>query len=222
MQKSNFFKKKSFITILAVLFVMSTTLLSFSCTSTKSQKNNPNFLGDFDPVELQSVMALTKQIGPLKPKEIKSVFYPRKNIIELYFTVTASKIRLTFTPELRQMFLDSAIQFLNSIEEESLENRSPKIKNAYSTSTVTIAWGVIGYGHSAKNAKIYLNYEFIEGKPYFLLQTTSAIDDTEHQFYSPDIKVYFSPTQLTEFCEIISQENLLGIMEELNTKAFTY
>ena len=57
-------------------------------------ETEPAFLGDFDPVRLENVMALRSVLGKIKPTEIRLYLVPRTNVVEAHFRDGANAVVL--------------------------------------------------------------------------------------------------------------------------------
>ncbi len=195
----------------------------FSCSSVPEKKTGGNFLGDFDPVRLGSVMSVNDTVfSGLKAREIELFFVPRRNTVEMYFRDSVNKAALVLSYENRRAILDSAVLYFSAYESGTFEDRKPSAKNAFMTDKTSVSWGVAGLARNGI-ADIYTNWEFLEtSKPYFLLSVGSASDTGDPSVYSPALKFYFSPSQLREFTQYLDQQNLLDIVSGLEDRAFSF
>ena len=65
---------------LCVFLCLGCVLLLFSCSSTKKDvEQDPDFLGDYEPIQLENAMGWVTLFGKEKPKEIELYFVPRTN-----------------------------------------------------------------------------------------------------------------------------------------------
>lgn len=209
--------------IFSALFLVSLAFVFFSCTSTKEPEVDPNFLGDYEPIQLENAMGWVTLFGKEKPKEIELHFIPRTNRVEMYFRDLQNRVCIILTPEHRQMMTEAALQFLSEQETGNMPDRKANSKNFYFQSVATVGWGVTGIARVAEKAKLQFNYEYFRDKrPYFLLKTLPAPDRDEPDVYSPTIEVYFSPAQLEALYEILNQDALQALVDELNEKAYAY
>lgn len=69
--------------IFSALFLVSLAFVFFSCTSTKETEVDPNFLGDYEPIQLENAMGWVTLFDKEKPKEIELYFVPRTNRVEM-------------------------------------------------------------------------------------------------------------------------------------------
>lgn len=198
--------------------------LLVSCTSTpKTQTADPNFIGDFDPIQLETVITRTIMFGKEKPVELELYFIPRTNIVEMYYRDFANKICLMMTPEQRRLLRLAAADFSLKAEAGVLENRKPTSKNAYSETNASVAWGVTGVARVSEKAKLQLNYEYLsDGRPYFTVKLVPGPDKNDSTVYSPSSTLYMSPTQVQTLCEVIDQDVLQAMVDDLNARANEY
>lgn len=209
--------------IFSALFLVSLTFVFCSCTSTKETEVDPNFLGDYEPIQLENAMGWVTLFDKEKPKEIELYFVPRTNRVEMYFRDLQNRVCVILTPEHRQMMTDAALQFLSEQEAGNLPDRKANSKNFYSQSVATVGWGVTGISRITKKSKLQFNYEYFRDKrPYFLLKALPAPDQDEPDVFSPTIEIFFSPAQLEALYEILRQDALQALVDELNAKAYAY
>lgn len=199
-------------------------LTLFSCSSTKKEvEPDPDFLGDYEPIQLENAMGWVTLFGKEKPKEIELHFVPRTNRVEMYFRDLQNRVCIILTPEHRQMMTDAALQFMAEQEAGNMPDRKANAKNSYSQAVCTVGWGVTGIARTTNKSKLQFNYEYFNDKrPYFLIKALPAPDREEPDVYSPTIEVYFSPAQLEALYEILNQEALQALVNELDEKAYAY
>ncbi len=209
------------LTFLPVLFA--------SCASTKSEKPiDPNYIADLNPIELEDIMCIRTSFGNLKPTELEAYFIPRTNIVEIYFKDGLNKFCILFESHEREalfagidMYGEDIIKFKEG-DTSVLEEREPTRKNYYTTSTMSVSWGVMGLSRNAIT-DLYTNYEYIEkDKPYFLLKVDSGEDLKETGAYSPAIELYFSQPHLEHLYEIMSQDALQALVDAKIEEAFAF
>lgn len=206
----------------SALLVMVT--LFFSCSSVPTEEQiDPNYLGDFDPIQLETVITRTVMFGKEKPVELELYLIPRTNIVEMYYRDFANKICLMMTPEQRRLLRLAAADFSLKAEAGVLENRKPTSKNAYSETKASVAWGVTGVARVSEKAKLQLNYEYLsDGRPYFTIKLVPGPDKNDSTVYSPSSTLYMSPTQVQTLCEVTDQDVLQAMVDELNARANEY
>lgn len=210
---------RKFFGVLGVLMVV----LLCSCASTKERVDDPDFLGDYEPMQLEDVMGWVTLFGNEKPKEIELFFVPRTNRVEMYFRDLQNRICIVLSPEHRQMMIDAAIQFMEESESGNMPNRKANSKNYYAQSVCSVGWGVTGIARVTEKSKLQFNYEYFkDGRPYFLMKALPAPDREEPDVYSPTVEVYFSPAQLEALYEVLNQETLQAAVDELDVKAYAY
>ena len=210
---------RKFFGALGVLMVV----LLCSCASTKERVDDPDFLGDYEPMQLEDVMGWVTLFGNEKPKEIELFFVPRTNRVEMYFRDLQNRICIVLSPEHRQMMIDAAIQFMEESESGNMPNRKANSKNYYAQSVCSVGWGVTGIARVTEKSKLQFNYEYFkDGRPYFLMKALPAPDREEPDVYSPTVEVYFSPAQLEALYEVLNQETLQAAVDELDVMAYAY
>lgn len=209
-----------------VLTLLLCTVLVFSCAGNKpkEKKYDPNFIGDYDPLRLENFIALTySAAGGLKPLEANLYFVPRSNNVEMYFRSSINEIAWVLSPENRDTIRTGAEAYVTAYREENLSEIKPNEKNAFISGTTSLAWGVLAPVHTAEEVPFWINYSYLEaGKPYFMLHFTPARAKDDDSIFSPSVQVYFSPSQLSSFLDLLDQVYLESLVNELNTKAFTF
>lgn len=213
--------------LLAVCAIaVSLSIVSCASLSKKTVKQKTEtFAGDFDPIELGTIMSVSNSVfSGVKPREITIWYIPRNNNIEWYFSDSIDKVALVIPYKTRKN-LDEAVQkYMTSYNEglASLPERSPTKKNYYTTGSISVSWGVLGAGRNG-TATYTTNYEYLEpNKPYFVLTINSAKDESDTGVYSNQMKLYFSPAQLEAFYEKMSDESLELIISEKEKQAAAF
>lgn len=224
MFKNSFISKAFCIICIAVALVGLTSCASMKAKASATKEKGPDFAGDFDPVELGTIMSMSNGLTGLKPREITVYFVPRSNNLEFYFKDTINKAALVIPYATREI-IDQGVQaYMTAYNDEStpLPERAPDKKNYYTTGKVSVSWGLVGLPHNG-DAKFRTNYEYLEkGRPYFVLTVDSVAATDDSEVYSTQINLYFSPTQLETMYEMISQDALDAIIEEKETAAYTF
>ncbi|HQL06046.1 MAG TPA: hypothetical protein PLU33_13010 [Treponemataceae bacterium] len=196
-------------------------LFLVSCVSPAPKVKGDNFLGDFNPIQLDNLMALHNAINGIKPVEIRTYLVPRTNTVELYFRIFANEIALVLDKKTRDMIRSSIQDYLNLYEKNSLTVQKPSKKNAFVKGSMSIGWGVLSPVRYT-TAPFWTNYEYLEEKPYFLLYLNPTPDSNDASAYSPVVKLYLSPAQVREFLDVTDQSRLESIVDEYNTRAYTF
>ena len=215
---------------LTAFFVTALCLFFASCAGMKSgqAQDDPNFLGDFDPVRLENVMALRSVFGKIKPTEIRLYFVPRTNVVEAHFRDAANAVVLMFNAEQRRILAEGIGLYTKTYADyaggnrAAMPERKPGRKNAFNRGGLSVAWGVVSTGRTAKT-EFRTNYEYLEkGKPYFMLTAESADSSEDSTVQSPLVHLYFSPAQLETLLEITDQAALQKEVDILKEKAFAF
>lgn len=221
-----------------------TTLLCFSCASNKVEddysydyadgsyengvmpdapKVTEDFLGDFDVIELESLMFLQKSNGNVKPKEINKVYLvPRSNNVEFHFRDAVNSCCFILSYAERQKILNACQTFLDQFEQKTLPHHKINSKTAYVASKCSLWFGLMSPASGSEQNDYFVNCEFINKQPFLLLQFLPTRCEKSSNAFTPKISLYMSPTQIKAFMETLKQENLNAKVEELNKKAYTY
>jgi hypothetical protein len=209
--------------VIFLLFTIFLVSFFFSCkTAPKEKPIDPNFLGDYAPIQLENLMGVSYNAKKIKPLEIRAYFIPRMNVVELYFKLGINNIVLSLNQETREVLLSSIYAYLEDYQEERFaKNYLPTKDNVYHASTLSISWGVAGPGHTAEKAPFRTNYQNLDAKPYFYIYIQPTREKKE-DVYSPKSEFYFSPSQLEALVEVLEQENLQAYIDELDTKAYGF
>ncbi|HOS29713.1 MAG TPA: hypothetical protein PLR39_02825 [Treponemataceae bacterium] len=192
-----------------------------SCVTPAPNPKDDNFLGDFNPIQIDNLMALNNAVSGIKPVEIRTYLVPRTNTVELYFRIFANEIALVIDKKARDQIRTSAQEYLALYEANSLKIQEPSKKNAWLKGTMSIGWGVLSPVRFT-TAPFWTNYEYLEEKPYFLLYLNPTPDLNDAAAYSPVVELYLSPAQVREFLDVTDQERLESIVEEYNKRAYTF
>ena len=215
-------KKNIFISFLVLLLV----IFSFSCSSFRivEKEPDPYYLGDFNPFYIGDVMCLSKStFGSSKPVELNFYFAPRTSNIEVRFTSGMNKVLLAWTPEECKAIFSSIEEYSELINSGvKLENRKPTKKNAFYNGKVDIYWGVGGYTRDTL-ATYFTNYEYLEeNKPYFKVKVNATPYEKEENVSSPNLDLFFSPSQLENLINVVNYDTIYAKVEELKTEAYSW
>lgn len=218
--------KKSFRHVLFCLLIGMMIFVSFSCATIKTSEKevDPNFLGDFDAFYLGEVMCLSDTtFGNSKPLTIHLYFAPRTSNIEARFSSGMNKVCLIWTPAEREKLVLSIEEYAKLIASgEKLEKRKATKKNAFQNGNVYIYWGVGGYTRDTL-ATYFTNYEYLEeNKPYFKIKVNATPYPEEEHVSSPNINLFFSPTQLENLIEVTDYDVIIEKIEALKTEAYSW
>ena len=191
--------------------------------STASVTRYPTSLGDFDPIQMDEIFAMTLSFGKLKVKQItKFYLVPRSNTVEIYYRAGANSLCMIFNQQAREGIIKAAQTFLEKQETQTLVDEKPATANSFYSGLCDVWWGVASPSNGSKNAKFHTNCKFIDGLPYFVIRFASAPSTTAQSAYSPYEELYFSPAQSREFCAQLDQENLQALADEVAVKAYAY
>ena len=200
--------------------------MTFSCTTVqKAEKEvDPYFLGDFNSFYIGDVMCLNKStFGNSKPVELNLYFSPRTSAIEARFILGMNKICIEWSPEECKALFSSIEKYsvlMNS--EVKLEDRKPTKKNAFNNGKVYIYWGMSGYTRDTL-ATYFTNYEYLEeNKPYFKIKVNATPYTKEENVSSPNVDLFFSPSQLETLLSVVDYEAIYAKVEELKAEAYSW
>lgn len=182
-----------------------------------------DFLGDFDPIEMENLIFLKKINSTLSPKEINSIYLiPRTNTVELTFRDSVNTITVILNKIEREKIISACNTFLQQYDEKTLPHHKINSKTAYITSQCSLWFGVLSRSTGTSKNDYYINCEFIDKRPYLLLHFIPSRCENKTDVFTPKASLYLSPTQVKDFIEQISQENLNILINELENKAYTY
>lgn len=185
-------------------------------------KTSDSFLGDFEPIKMANLMFLIKSKNDLKPKQISKVYLvPRKNTVELTFRDIANEITISFNKAEREKIINVCNTFLEQYESKTVPHQKVNSKTAYLKSICTVWYGVFNAEIQCSRNEYFVNCEFINKKPYLLIRLIPSRCDEKDEF-TPATSLYMSPSQIRDFIEEMSQDNLNALVKNLNEKAYTY
>lgn len=198
--------------VLAVFFVS-------SCKT--APKKDENFLGDFDAVSLDPIMAAvvprTKKV--LSPRELSFVFAPRTNIVSFHHKYLGDNIWISLDYENRQQLIAAINTYLDAWQHKTLTAQNNKKKAYFGKTAAFMDWGLFGIVHKAKPV-LRFEYQLIGEKqlPYFIIgnATTKELSkDAEQAANCPAVRIALSPAKCQEFLKILDQKTLLGIVADM-------
>lgn len=185
-------------------------------------KMTDDFLGDFNTIKLEDLMFLVKSKNTVKPKELKSIMLvPRNNTVEFSYRDLANSICFSLNKAERTKIIGACETFLQQYEEKTIPHHKVNAKTAYVNSYCHLWFGVTGPSNECSRQEYYVNCEFIDKRPYLLIQFVPSRCDTIDGF-TPSSTLYMSPSQIRDFIEVMNQENLNALVQNLNEKAYTY
>ncbi len=211
---------------MVALFVL---MLFTSCESTPTEPvEDPNFIGDFDPIQLENILCLRDSFGKLTPTEVRLYFIPRTNVVEMYLRDGMTAYVLLFEGDERKQLLEGIELYANAYasyvegDKSALEEREPNRDNYFNEGDMSVAWGVASTARN-NSTTFQTNYKYLEvNRPYFELMVEKTKDKDNASVFSPVLRLYFSPTHLETLLERIDQENLELLVKELEEEAFAF
>lgn len=214
--------------IKTIVLLVATVLFASCASAPKVVEDDPNFLGDFNPIQLDDVLCIRETLGSLKPTEIRLFFVPRSNVVEAYLRDGMTAYVLLFEGEERQGLIDGITSYGEAYaayvdgDTSTLPEREPNRKNYGNTGTMSVSWGVASTARN-NTTTFQTNYKYLEpNKPYFELLVETTKDKGNTTSVSPVLRLYFSPTQLDVLLEQIDQVNLQQLVDDLQTAAFAF
>ncbi len=211
-----------------MILVVSIFILTACETTPKVVEEDPNFIGNFDPIQLENLICVRESLGGIVPTEIRLYFIPRTNNVEMYLRDGMTTYVLILGEEERQQLFDGVYMYADSYaaysdgDDASLVNRDATRKNSFNTGTMSVSWGVVSTSRN-NTTVFYTNYKFLEeDRPYFELLVDKTKDKENASVYSPVLRLYFSPTHLEKMLDLLGQENLEQMIAELEAEAFAF
>ena len=203
-----------------VLSILSTFMFLIVLGSCKTvPKNDPNFLGDFSPVDLGTLIggSVKRTKEEIKPTEFKFTFYPRTNIVSIQHKFMIDKVEIFLDQADREILIKAMETYIASYNDRNLSAANAKRKAFFGKTKVYMTWGLFGGGAHEAEPTLRAEYQLLsENKPYFILgnATTKAIGEKDDA-NCPALRLAFSPAQCEDFIEFLKQENLLKIVEDM-------
>ena len=193
-------------------------------TEGDKQEVGENFLANIDPVYLPSLFFLKKSGKNMVPREVHKVaIVPRTNAVEWHFRDGGNEIAIILRKAERDKIFDACNQFLEKYESKTLEHTKVSRKNAYFVSKCSVWFGLISPATGCEANTYYVAHEFVNKRPYLLIRFLPTHNtDEEHDAYTPKISLYMSPSQIRDFLEQMSQEELEAAIQANKQKAYTY
>ena len=182
-------------------------------------KNDPNFLGDFSPVELGTLIGgSVKRIKEeIKPTEFKFTFFPRTNIVSIQHKFMIDKVEIFLDQTDREILIKAMETYISSYNDKNLSAANAKKQAFFGKTKIFMSWGLfVGGAHEAEPT-LRAEYQLLsENKPYFILgnATTKAIGEKDNAS-CPALRLAFSPAQCENFIELLKQDNLVKIVEDM-------
>ena len=183
-----------------------------------------NFLANIDPVYLPSLFFLKKSGKKMVPKEVSKVaIVPRTNAVEWHFYDGTNNIAIILRKAERDKIFEACNQFLEKYESKTLEHTKVGKKNAYFVSKCSVWYGLLSAANGCEANNYYVTHEFVNKRPYLLLRfLPTRSTDEDNYSYTPKISLYMSPSQIRDFLEQMSQEELEAAIQANKQKAYTY
>ena len=211
--------KKSILLISAILLLI-TTITSCASKEKPPRERDETFVADIGPYSIGEFHIYTAY-GISKPKisDFTATFYPRSNYIYFQTKIGIDKVEFCLSYPERKSLSEAKDKYLELYKDKKIKNEKPTKKNALSKGNIYINWGTLGPSHSAY-APYYTNIEYIlENKPYFriLCEQAKELDDSGNS--SPRVKIYISPKQWEEICEMCDQAKLEARADEIIAQA---
>lgn len=193
------------------------------CASTPDKdSSDPNFIGDYDAIELELVMLNKVDQGTAKftPKEVGFSFFPQTNIMHLYVKYDMNTVSLYLDEAARGEFKKALESYVEEFKKGELTKAKSQKKAYFGSAKVYMEWGLLAPNYLAQ-PKLRFEYLFNkENKPYFIAAnaTSPEIDskgkDKKNGNGSPALKLAVSPVQATRLIKLLEQDYLVGLVRE--------
>lgn len=203
-----------------VLIVLSAIMfLAFLGSCKTAPKNDPNFLGDFSPVDLGTLIAgsVTRIKEEIKPTEFKFTFFPRSNIVSIQHKFMLDKVEIFLDQGDREILIKAMETYIASYNDKTLSASGSKKRAFFGKTNIFMAWGLFGGAAHEAEPTLRAEYQLLsENKPYFILAnaTTKAIGEKDDA-NCPALRLAFSPAQCEDFIALLKQDNLVKIVERM-------
>ncbi len=202
---------------LSILSGIMFLLILGSCKTV--HKNDSNFLGDFSPIELGTLIggSVKRTKDEIKPTEFKFTFYPRTNIVSIQHKFMVDNVELFLDQEDRAVLLNAMQSYIDAYNNKTLSYSNENKKAFFGKTNVLMSWGLFGSGAHEAEPSLRAEYQLLlENRPYFILAnaTTTAIGAKDNS-NCPALRLAFSPAQCEDFIEFLKQENLVKIVEDM-------
>ncbi|UTC65584.1 hypothetical protein E4O00_05675 [Treponema sp. OMZ 788] len=204
--------------VLSILSIIMFLVFLGSCKTIP--KNDPNFLGDFSPVELGTLIggSVKRTKEEIKPTDFKFIFFPRTNIVSInHQFMMIDKVEIFLDQEDREILIKAMETYLSSFNDQNLSVANAKKQAFFGKTKIFMTWGLFGGGAHEAEPTLRAEYQLLsENRPYFILAnaTTKAIGENDDA-NSPALRLAFSPAQCEDFIELLKQENLVKIVENM-------
>lgn len=206
--------------ITAVLAILSLFMVSCASSNRVTIDNPyPDFLADMPPLDLEAPFFYGKVLTKLKLYNAKSLsLIPRRNRVEMHYRSGANAYCIIFPQHARQTIIDSTLKFAEDWDAKNLTVQKATAKNAYGVSLVDLWFGVSGPINGAEDVPMYVNYLFVEEKPYLVLRFPTKLCKGSHDLYTPYEEIYLTREQAEKLCTILDQSALEALVEEKQEK----
>ena len=108
---------------LSILSGIMFLLILDSCKTV--HKNDPNFLGDFSPIELGTLIggSVKRTKDEIKPTEFKFTFYPRTNIVSIQHKFMVDNVEMFLDKADREILINAMENYIASYNDKNLDNK---------------------------------------------------------------------------------------------------
>ena len=196
---------------------------SAESTSLGGRKLYASSLGNFDPMQLPDIMAMQISFKKLTGRNLtKNFLIPRTNKVEMHFRDNINALCLILPESTRHAIIDSANQFIEDQAAGTIKDEKATEKNAYAVARCDLWWGAASPVNGAEGIKLCVNSKYVDGRPYLAVRVPSAASTSDNTLHSPYMELYFSPAQARDFCDVLDQEYLSGLVQQLIDKATAY
>jgi len=209
----------------ASFLIATFALLASGCKTTPVE--DPNFLGNYPPRELDTFMgnSIPQGKNELIPREITTTFYPNGNAVEWNTHYEMNFVTVTLMPENREAMFAAMERYIAEHQDGKLTAENSKKKAYFGSTEAFIQWGLLGPSYYAKPV-LRFEYQIVDnGKPYFVIgNASSPVTNVDGKMIkdggnSPALRLAFSPIQCQNLIETLNQEALLKIVRDLDAEA---
>jgi hypothetical protein len=218
-------RQNSFFFAICCALLLSAVLTG--CASTNTVASGENFLGNYPPQKIKTVMlnSLNEKKLTLDPVEVSFVLYPKTNIVEMKLFYQFNQTIITFTKSNRDVLLSALQKYIDDYQSGALTVQDSTVKSYFGETKIDYLWGLMTPVYFARPI---MRFEFryvTPKKPYFLIKNDiyPQIDQNGYPVKdsaatTPTLRLAISPLQGKELLDCLNQEALKKIVADLDAK----
>ena len=137
--------------ILSILSAFMFLIVLDSCKT--APKNDPNFLGDFSPIDLGTLIggSVKRTKEEIKPTEFKFTFFPRTNIVSIQHKFMIDKVEIFLDQTDREILIKAMETYISSYNDKNLSAANAKKQAFFGKTKIFMSWGLfVGGAHEAE------------------------------------------------------------------------